>query len=301
MKPRPALTLLEVLVAIFVAGVGMLALLVLFPLGAVHMAGSLRDDRCAQAAAQAAALANALDLRNDSNVTTVLNQGKPVYVDPVGVQYITSLPATVGDVAGGIPRRTTDFLTNPPRGAAVRPWVLKYCSLADDLAFDGNGGAASSGGFLDRGRRYTWAYLARRPYPNALVVGAPPGLPAPTQIDLDVVVYGGRNLQAPGGETAYPATHTAGSTRVVLDWSGKDRPAVKRGSWVLDSSPSTEGAERQTLGQVHGFFYRVVAAEELGPDSLQLVLQTKPLAAIRQLVVLEDVAEVFPRKAGWRP
>ena len=54
MSRRPGITLLEVLIAIFVMGIGLLALLVLFPLGALTMAQAIRDDRCAQAAQQAA-------------------------------------------------------------------------------------------------------------------------------------------------------------------------------------------------------------------------------------------------------
>ena len=53
---RPGITLLEVLVAIFIMGVGLLALLVLFPLGALEMAQAIKDDRAAQTAANAVAL-----------------------------------------------------------------------------------------------------------------------------------------------------------------------------------------------------------------------------------------------------
>jgi hypothetical protein len=42
-----------VLAAIFIMGVGLLALLVLFPLGALEMAQVIKDDRAAQAAAAA--------------------------------------------------------------------------------------------------------------------------------------------------------------------------------------------------------------------------------------------------------
>jgi hypothetical protein len=48
--------LIEVLVAIFVMGVGLLALLTLFPLGALEMAQAIKDDRTATVAANAAAL-----------------------------------------------------------------------------------------------------------------------------------------------------------------------------------------------------------------------------------------------------
>ena len=56
MNRRTAVTLTEVLVAIFIMGIGLLAILSLFPLGAAQMAQSLKDQRCAEAAGNASAL-----------------------------------------------------------------------------------------------------------------------------------------------------------------------------------------------------------------------------------------------------
>jgi hypothetical protein len=52
-RSRPGVTLTEVLVAIFVMALGLLALLTLFPLGAIQMAQALKDDRTTQTALQA--------------------------------------------------------------------------------------------------------------------------------------------------------------------------------------------------------------------------------------------------------
>jgi type II secretory pathway pseudopilin PulG len=60
MNRRSATTLVEVLVAIFIMGIGLLAILALFPLGALQMAQALKDDRAAQAAANATALARVI-------------------------------------------------------------------------------------------------------------------------------------------------------------------------------------------------------------------------------------------------
>lgn len=46
-KPRRGLSLAEVLIALFVVGIGMLAVLTLFPLGAMSMARAIKDDRTA--------------------------------------------------------------------------------------------------------------------------------------------------------------------------------------------------------------------------------------------------------------
>jgi hypothetical protein len=49
-------TLVEALAAIFISGIGLLALLTLFPLGALEMAAAIKDDRTAAVANEAVAL-----------------------------------------------------------------------------------------------------------------------------------------------------------------------------------------------------------------------------------------------------
>lgn len=76
-------TLLEVLAAIFVMGIGLLALLTLFPLGALEMAQAINDDRTAAIAANARAFSDAgedLLARTASFVEVSLSNGS---VDPV--------------------------------------------------------------------------------------------------------------------------------------------------------------------------------------------------------------------------
>lgn len=50
---RPGISLTEVLVALFLMGIGTIAILTLFPLGALNMAAAFRDDRTSQSASQA--------------------------------------------------------------------------------------------------------------------------------------------------------------------------------------------------------------------------------------------------------
>src|SRR3954447_9298845 len=78
MPRRQGATLVEVLVAIFVMGLGLIALLTLFPLGAIRMAQAIQDDRCATAVANADAIAKMdfgfppqrASIRNDALVRT---------------------------------------------------------------------------------------------------------------------------------------------------------------------------------------------------------------------------------------
>ncbi len=124
---RHAVTLLEVLVAIFIMGVGLLAILTLFPLGALSMAQAVREDRAAAIAANVHNIANAFDvsaggsllfdLRNDSTVSATLGltpaadpaltfvapdpdgPGYPVVLDPtyvsLGSTVLGKVPSTL--------------------------------------------------------------------------------------------------------------------------------------------------------------------------------------------------------------
>jgi hypothetical protein len=64
---RRAVTLVEVLIAIFLMGIGLMAVLSLFPLGAAQMAQALQDQRASEAATTAAAYARVIWKRACAN------------------------------------------------------------------------------------------------------------------------------------------------------------------------------------------------------------------------------------------
>lgn len=78
-RQRGGTTLVEVLVAIFIMAIGLMTLLTLFPLGALSMAQAIQDSRAGQAAANAAAIAEAKQLRHDDKVVYEPN---PLRSDP---------------------------------------------------------------------------------------------------------------------------------------------------------------------------------------------------------------------------
>jgi hypothetical protein len=245
MRQRPAATLVEVLVAIFVMGIGLLALLALFPLGALSMAQAIKDDRTSHAAANGAAIAEALAIRNDlvlvnanydtfSNMvsnTTIplplgpLPQGHPelpsyaVYVDPTGFNAFTALGAFSIWVGGtpGVARRSVSFVNpevlQPP---ALLPLVrtqriLRWFTLQDDMAFYTDSKVGPMGtpnistGAIQRDGRYSWGVLLRRP--RSIVTSV---------VEATVVVYSQRPLgltaagaiAIPSGEVVYAAPPT---------------------------------------------------------------------------------------------
>lgn len=79
MKNRLGVTLTEVLVAIFVMGVGLLSLLVLFPVGALNMAQAIKDERAAHAAQTADVVARLLNVRDDSYILDWNNSNPAVF------------------------------------------------------------------------------------------------------------------------------------------------------------------------------------------------------------------------------
>src|SRR5262245_55640106 len=80
---RNGVTLIEVLVAIFVMAIGLLALLTLFPLGALSMAQAIRDNRTGETAAGATAIINGKNLRFDPEILQIRDPfNNPIPFDP---------------------------------------------------------------------------------------------------------------------------------------------------------------------------------------------------------------------------
>jgi hypothetical protein len=275
MTRRPAVTLMEVLIAMFIMAIGMMALLALFPVGAVSMAQALKDDRCAYASSMAENVAIVNNVRyGDANVTVALTNSPLVYVDPYGV--------ILGPLGGIIPRVSPSFITNAGNGA---PQLTdRWFSLPDDIGFNASGtpDTSNTGGIIDRGRRYTWAYLLRQP---ALSPQFPSAMKA---VQLFAVVYSGRpvnSLATTPSEWPFVAT--------VFLPNGLQLPAVgttaKRGGWILDTT--------------FGNFYRVTNIVESGGVTTletQQNLQVLPNQTTMNIVIMDYVAEVFDKGYGWQ-
>jgi hypothetical protein len=295
MNRRQGITLLEVLVAIFVMALGILAFLTFFPLGAQNMRQAMRDNHALQAGANADAAAVALDLRHDPPVASLFATGAagplpagwdgpsyPVFVDPFGAEalgHIQRANPTVGQ--GGI------------RGAL--PWF----ALTDDIEFDATAQPALPPGVpnppVPRACRYTWAYLLRQPrYGDAGV------------LELTVVVYAGRDLVVPDAQPAFAATGKAGDTSVVVSSAPGSPPSLQAGGGVVDTTNEMAlgpaGNPRRN-GPVRSYFYRVVGVTDGGNGLMQLELQTPLQADLPSnggtVAVLDPVAEVFQRGASW--
>jgi hypothetical protein len=265
--------------------------------------------------------------------------------------------------AGGIPRRSISLISSqdinkPPLTPQLRAQLtLQWFTLLDDINFvrDTDPLAAPyvgtpltqqqfvAGQPFARDGRFSWAFMLRRPRSIDRNV-----------VDMSVVVYSQRpvalntGLGQPTGESAYVtptpaqlglgtayagyypvlATGKRGVNVVTIGWTAiQEKPAVRRGSWILDASIEfvAQGAgSLASNGWSHGYFYRVVGITEpgiLGPGSMDLELQT-PLredvytlpttngetyggtvgrSRTGQIIVMENVAEVFEKGPGWLP
>src|SRR5690349_6011456 len=92
---RSGSSLVEVLVAIFVMGLGLIALLTLFPIGMLRMMRAIRDDQCALAAQTAHTNSLLYNIRLDPMV--VSDPGTPPFVLPIPDLFVN--PNPVGAVA----------------------------------------------------------------------------------------------------------------------------------------------------------------------------------------------------------
>jgi hypothetical protein len=241
------------------------------------------------------------------------------------VAYSGAIPQAMGKV-GYIPRRPLYVRYNDPTGASGIPdktwvrlgegllksrlFVLRHTSLIDDMTFEPDAQPKTVTGGIDaqveRQGRYTWAWLFRRP------VNTPIGENRKTA-EVYVVVYQNRSVTTPSAEVAYAAkvgdpdttTTTSGvpSRQLTIDLipnsfnAGQGRPAVRRGTWVLDATMYDASGTVNPQAR----FYRIVNVEEgLTPTGApRFTMETQADIVDSQslkdrvIVVMDRVAEVF--------
>ena len=326
LNPRPGVTLIEVLVAIFVMAIGLMALLTLFPLGALNMAQAIKDDRTANAGQNAIAVfrgvwrelcsMNATDpdpildaamldpdfdpsTGNNGPMPTRANangSSYPVYLDAIGYSAYTGNYQSwvAGNPTNGLPRRSLSLVQNA--GAYQTMLTRYYFTARDDLVFAKNGQIDSTAGYVQREGRYSWAYLVRRPRAGD-----------PRTLDVDVVVSSGRALDLipgslqPTGENAFGAQFYQGNTYAYIQYApGQTQPPLRRGGWILDATMTNSANPNQGP---NGYFYRIANLSDpftAGNGNLQLDLELRTNAIADSgpngvAVVMPDVVEVFEK------
>jgi len=316
--------------AIFVMAIGLLALLTLFPLGAVQMAQALKDQRTAETANNATALFKTLNLTSDGmfqlsvpgSSNTVFQEpwpgvlpvlptgpGYPLFVDPIAIPNQPGAVATnpvggipLGNLTPGIRRCTllNGIITSNPK---------RWCTLQDDINFADNGlpadlgSQAVNGNVIQREGRYSFALMVRRVSANN----------AELPLDLTVVVYSGRQPGVdisgnPTGETAFANAVFLSDRLIDIPWVGQ-KPAIRRGSWILDARMNAVPAGA-AVPVPQGYFYRVTSVTDLPGPILEIEVQSPSGGTVRgpfnangtvtgTIIVMDNVSEVFEKNTNY--
>lgn len=333
MRPRPGVTLLEVLVAIMISGVGLLALLTLFPLGALEMASSVRDDRMGHIKHNASAVAAMLNLRYDTT-----GPQDPLYAAAPGVQG-----AMLNPTAGGSLPLATSFGPNMPSypvfvdpigfnrpapapfGSPVQNWVAGQVGVTPRrISYAGQGLTTptpllySWNVFLDEIAFPRDADL----YPNVpLGTPCPPGgfyertpryswaylaqmpqVRVPLEVDLSIIIFSGRPLDTPTlSEAVFTgANFDPGTSTATIGFPGAP-PDIVIGSWIMDTAMT--GAAGLIWPRAN--FHRVVGITQNSAGTMVLEVTPPPratggaagLAYTGTVVFFENVVEVYYRGA----
>jgi prepilin-type N-terminal cleavage/methylation domain-containing protein len=312
---RRGVTLLEVLTAIFIMGIGLLAILTLFPLGALSMARGVRDDRAAAVGANAASFANAMDLRNDPLVSATLaatpggflppnpdGPGYPVYVDPI---YAANgyLGANGSGTLGGVPNSTPGLLRTTASFLTSTQAIARWFIFQDEIQFETTGQPTGNGAAVTRPGTYSSAYFIRRPRSSNTAL-----------TELAVVVYANRPLDSVTGETPLGAA-VLGPNSLSVTYVAGNKPNIRKGGWIVDvtyqqydasGAPIPPSQNAATYGSVNGYFYQVASVQDTSASTMTLELET-PLKTyngqpnVNTVVCLENVITVLDRGTSWRP
>jgi hypothetical protein len=301
MVRRSGTTLIEVLIAIFVSAIGLLALLALFPIGALSMAEAIKNGKTAQAAANGAATAEVQQVRTDSQLyyyvgptlkdfftrpaLTIPNSVPPVtlpdlstYTDPVTGQLYDGPGYPVymdplGAVNLGV-GRIGHLPVAPANSPGIRRRTVSYVSTTsqylrwfatlDDITFDQKNGTGLPSGPVNPLTGLT--VVAREGRYSWAYMLRRPKYSEPSVVDVSVVVYAGRS-PAVLGETPYYVDWNAGSNTVTIYLNqlapGQEKPPIKPGSWILDATIGyISPVTGLAVADPHGFFYQVVSVSD---------------------------------------
>jgi hypothetical protein len=327
MSTRRGLSVTEVLIAIFVMAIGMISLLALFPIGMLRMAWAIRDNRLANATGNSEAVLEGHNIRADATVISAATSdtnlaayftdpnaphsanSPPVLVDPIGCfvwpdgsgygQRTGVRPTAIGPSFGIRRSPTAGAPANAPRSLLYR-----WFTLEDDVAFDTNGMpldlAPNPGIQVARERRYSWAYLWRRPrWSEASVV------------DISIILYSGRQLTGLGGSPQeYSATgpaatngrvFVAGQRQAYLAW-GNTQQAVRPGYWVLDATMIAPSGPGQPNWYLNGFFYQVTNVYDPDAAGNQIIEIDRPARADGYVAVFPiGIVDVIEKSNGRLP
>jgi len=240
-RTRTGATLTEVLVAIFVMAIGLLALLTLFPLGALSMAQAIKDNRTAHSGKNAFAIYEAYNSGVAGTTGSGIHNDPFVTNDATFLSYFTppNSVAVFQGVPGSIPPNSPSYFANPYPGFSQLPTSAPQPGglyLAPDLvtfSFDG----ASYPIYVD-----PWGWNSLKSSPTAVVANAN-GVPVPYWTVGNIPVPGTPpNANFPfGGFSSIPRLPLSGLATASLPNQWLDRWCTLSDDITFneDGTPST--------------------------------------------------------------
>lgn len=316
---RKGITLTEVLVALFVMALGMLALLTLFPLGAMQIGQALKDDRTEQAALEADGFMRtywehevvqkwdngngnpdpfvwAMDVANASQtmkpttpITRTSDPSFPVLIDPLSF-YMTGRMSpewVAGPTNMLLPRRNLEFIRNLPTLNQQQDSAFQHFSMTDDIWFEENGVPnADPAVGLRRQGRYNWAIMLQRPDNTK-----------PLNADMKILVFDGRlpNIAPLNEEVVVSVNTVAGQRQLQIDMPARtadEAPLLRIGGWLMDGTLTDVATRRADFYRITG-----LTEDELVPNRFYLDLDQrfKFSGTPAQIYFFVGLAEVFDR------
>jgi hypothetical protein len=105
------------------------------------------------------------------------------------------------------------------------------------------------------------------------------------------------------------AANGADPNTVTINWPATmAKPALRRGSWILDARTVVDPTAATPVPAPQGYFYRVVSVTDTGVNQVEVVVQRPLGGPLRTpnglnganpyqgpLIVMENVAEVFEK------
>lgn len=233
---RPGLTLVEVLATIFILGIGMLSILVLFPVGAMKVKQAIINERTALCAANAESNLMVLNQTGVITDTALSNAYSPP--TPNGIRIALIDQCADASVSNGIyppggQNTLTAFTVSMPAAGETKANIFKkkWFFLMDDIEWDSTG---STTGAFSRGQSFSFAYLLRK------------NTRTPTPIfDLTVLVYHGRSASLYDSENdkllqlaQMADANVPGNLAIALKAlpTKEDGRTITKGSWIVDTT-----------------------------------------------------------------
>jgi hypothetical protein len=300
---------MEVMIAMAILSIGLLAILALFPIGAVNMARAINQNRAAEHATNSDALfryywkqawldPNGGGIRPTDQAiaasgepmllwldrspvnpalplipATSSQPSFPVLVDPIG--FRTQAGASQNFVCGvtTMPVRANLAATPFPTPDSYQARAtIRNTTMLDEFSYDGNGEPSALTGQLDRGGRYNVAWLIQRPKNNVQ-----------HEVHLQVLVFAGRSpTDSPAVEQNFPAVATdyyrdvdPKPKSLTIAVNGQ-QPALLKGKWLaftVTIQPQLPPPQGTGVAYPAFDFYRISAVEVVDDNTVVVELE----------------------------